>query len=186
MENLNSNSWIYKSSIPIPHNINDLLDLKPAHKDTIKMYGKEIELPRYQQSYGIDYKFSGKNHKAIDPPPELQYYWNYAKGLSQFDGHKFNQMFVNWYLDGSMYIGPHKDNEKQLIPNSPILSVSIGGSRTFRIRDNKNKIVKDIVLNNGDIIVMGGHFQKDYKHEIIKTKKLVNPRINITFRQFHE
>ena len=48
--------------------------------------------------------------------------------------------------------------------------------------------MKDITTKNGMVLVMGGNFQKTYKHEIVKMtgKKAENTgrRISITFRQF--
>lgn len=91
-------------------------------------------------------------------------------------------------MNGYHYIGSHADNEKQLVIGSPIVSISFGGTRTFRIRDKNKKIVKDFELKNKDIIIMGGTMQKEFKHEIVKVngqKGLnVDKRINITFRQF--
>ena len=118
---------------------------------------------------------------------------------------EFNQFLVNWYQDGENYIGSHADDEKQLIPNSPIVSITLcmGGTfdesgnfnlgnnlipRKFRIRDKNKKIFEDVETTNGLVLVMGGKFQKEFKHEIVKIagKKasLTGPRISITLRQF--
>ena len=71
-------------------------------------------------------------------------------------------------------------------PKSSIASISFGESRIFRIRDhNTKKIVKDIELKHGSLLIMGGDFQKEFTHEIPKTmKKNVGRRINITCRDF--
>ena len=51
----------------------------------------------------------------------------------------FNHVLINWYNDGSHYIGPHSDSEAQIVEDSPIVSVSLGQERTFRIRYKTNK-----------------------------------------------
>lgn len=75
-----------------------------------------------------------------------------------------------------------------MVPLSPILSLSFGATRKFRIRDKNDKIIKDIDLHDSDIIVMCGNMQKEFKHEIVKVSgekgAKVGKRINITFRQF--
>lgn len=91
-------------------------------------------------------------------------------------------------MNGLHYIGTHRDDEKQLIKGSPIVTISLGEERKFRIRENSIKIVKDVMTKNGIVLVMGGNFQKDFKHEIVKINvekgKKVNLRISITLRQF--
>ena len=76
----------------------------------------------------------------------------------------------------------------QLIKDSAIVSISIGATRKFRIKPKLFKIYQDYDLKSGDVIVMGGNMQKEFKHEIVKVtgKKaaLISKRINITFRQF--
>jgi alkylated DNA repair dioxygenase AlkB len=103
----------------------------------------------------------------------------------------FNSSLINWYMDGTHYIGTHADDERQLVPLSPIFTASLGATRLFRIRQKEDgKIVKDLYVKNGDILVMGGAMQKHFKHEIVKLSeakgKLLGPRISLTFRQFVE
>lgn len=109
---------------------------------------------------------------------------------------RFNSCLINWYLDGNHYTGAHSDDTKDLQPNSPIFSLSLGQSRTFRIRDKSPSLgaagaaastSRDIELSSGTLLVMGGRMQQHFTHEIVKitsSQKLVNPRINITFRCF--
>lgn len=41
---------------------------------------------------------------------------------------------------------------------------------------------KSIVLSQGDMLVMKGNLQKNWRHRITKTNAIVGPRIAITFR----
>jgi alkylated DNA repair dioxygenase AlkB len=96
----------------------------------------------------------------------------------------YNGLLVNWYTKGSDYIGYHSDDEKGL--NGNIWTISIGGTRRFKIQ-SKNRVEKDdytLDVSDKDVIVMCGEMQKNYKHSITKTKKLVEPRISITIRRF--
>ena len=48
----------------------------------------------------------------------------------------------------------------------PIFSVSWGGTRRFLFRDKpSDKVVAELVLKDGDLLVMGGLCQKTHKHE---------------------
>ena len=102
----------------------------------------------------------------------------------------FISALLNWYLDGEHYIGPHSDDETCMHELSPVFSLSLGQTRTFRIRDKfTNEAIKDIELRHLDFVVMGGAMQRFYKHEIVKVtgtkaKILFGPRVNVTFRCF--
>jgi len=182
-------SWIDEFTLPEKLDNVDfksLWDVHPKEYGLVKIYGKEIQTPRWQQTYGLDYKFSGVDHKALPIPEVFQPFYDWAINT---DYGPFNQMLVNWYQDGSHYIGKHSDDERQLVKGAPILSVSLGATRKFRIRKKKtNKIFTDILMPDGTVLVMGGNFQKEFTHEVPKIGgkkgKKVGPRINITFRCF--
>jgi len=163
-----------------------LWDLHPEEHGKVKIGGKEIDVPRWQQVYLQDYRFSGMNHKKKDLPKEFEPFYEYAKTV--FDK-RYNQLVINWYKDGKHYIGAHSDNETELIKNSSILSISLGETRTFRIRSSETgEIIKDFELQSGTFFVMGGNFQKKYTHEIVKVMgekgAKLGRRINLTYRMF--
>lgn len=93
----------------------------------------------------------------------------------------FNGVLINDYRDGIDYIGPHSDNEKTL-DRGIVAGISLGASRKFRIRDKQGKHVLDIKTQSGQLLVMDGNFQKEFKHEIPIEKKIKTGRISLTFR----
>ena len=185
---LSDNSWLDTFTLPLDVDFEKLMSLKSEERGKVFIYGKLRDVPRFQKTYNRDYSFSNVNHKAEPLPDEFKPYLDWAKSLSLYDGTKFNQVLINWYLNGLSYINSHADDESQLFPDSPILSISLGAERKFRIRDKQKKIVRDILLSDKMVVVMGGKFQKEFKHEIVKISgkkgELVGPRINITMRQF--
>lgn len=174
---------------PSKDGFQEIWDLHPEERSKVVIYGKEQTVPRYQKSYINDYSFSGAVAKADKLPVILK---PYLKWLNRLDYDNFNQFLLNWYENGENYIGSHADDEKQLIPNSPIVTITLceeGILRTFRIRDKKTKsIIKNVETPNGIILVMGGRFQKEFKHEIVKIggakAEKAGRRISITLRQF--
>jgi len=128
-------------------------------------------------------------------PDDLQLYLDW---FSEYhgNGNKFNQIVINWYEDSeNHYIGWHSDNVKQLIDNSPIVSITLGTKRPFSI---KNILTNEIDIFNPDhneYIIMEGNFQNEFKHAVLKkTSKKLTPitfsnnvppysRISITLRQ---
>jgi alkylated DNA repair dioxygenase AlkB len=164
----------------------ELFSLKPLEKGKGMMYGKITEFPRHYQSFDHVYNFNGASKEFAPMPDILAPLKQWINNVGYGD---FQETLVNWYNNGHDYIGAHADDEKDIKPQSPIVSVSLGATRKFRIRDKVNKdIMLDVDLPNGGIIVMCGAFQKELKHEIVKVNGAkglsVGPRINITFRQF--
>ena len=182
---LDKTSWVLQGKLPddVEFNFETLWNTKPEELGSIMMYGKRVTTPRWTQSYGKSYRFSGTEHTAKPLPAVFQPFLDWANTLGYGD---FHQTLVNHY--GPMHwIGPHRDNEGQLVPGSPIISISLGAERTFVIRDYQNKkIVKDLKMPDKSYLVMGGEMQKRYTHEVpkIKNAPAVDRRINITFRQF--
>lgn len=166
----------------------DLWKLCPTERGTVYILGNLIETPRFTRSYGVDYAFAGTVSEGYPLPDILVPLKKYIDNTFG-NGGKFN-VLVNWYPDGHSYIGKHSDDERQLVPDSPIISLSLGAERKFRIRRKGDKpdIILDLPLVNRKLVMMGGKMQKFFTHEIpkISGKKgsETGPRINITFRRF--
>ena len=98
--------------------------------------------------------------------------------------HDFNSVLLNLYRNGSDSNGWHADNEKELGMNPQIASFSFGESRFFHFKHRQIKTEKyKIELQNGSLLLMEGKMQSNWLHQIPKTKKSLNPRINLTFRK---
>lgn len=104
----------------------------------------------------------------------------------------YNCCLVNWYQPHH-HIGLHSDDERELNLDVPIVCLSWGGSRRFLLRpkpgtkDAKSK-VHEVLLRDGDILLMGGKCQQEFKHEIPKTRKMdgvVGNRISWTIRSLN-
>lgn len=204
---MSKTSWLDETRLPVDliageEKFQSLWELHPLEQHKIRMYGKLIDTPRFQQAYLRTYKFSGTQSNALPLPELFAPYFAWANNLGYGN---FNAVLVNWYADGSNHIGSHSDDERQLIENSPVATITLCQPsaadkkgftakltlRKFRIRDKEsNEIVKDILTSNGSVLIMGGRFQKKFKHEIVKiggeSAKKVGPRISITLRQFEE
>lgn len=190
---ITENSWLdilkLSKRLRRKDNFDELWNLHPEEKHQIRIHGKLIPVPRFQQSYLRDYTFSGTVSKSLDLPEEFQPYLRWAN--KQGYG-KFNQVLINWYETGANYISKHADSERQLVPDSPIMTITLTGEglpRTFRVRrKDTSKIIQDFETHHGMVIVMGGKCQKECTHEIVKTtgskSEKMAPRISITLRIF--
>lgn len=195
-------SWIWIEQQSMDVDFEYLWNLHPEQRGLIKIMGKEIETPRWQQSYGRDYRFSGMNHPALLIPEYLQAFVDCA---TQVVGVQYNSALLNWYKDGKDYIGAHSDDEKNL-SGDPIFSWTLYPNcgvgvvpRIFRIKNKTTKQRYDIKLQHGTLVIMGGKCQSTHTHEVIKVRKQDykdaniqehlagdQRRINITTRVFNK
>lgn len=155
-------------------------------QEKVKMYGKEINLPRETAWYGDkdkSYTFSGI---YLKPEPWTSTLVQIKEKIEKIAKVQFNSVLLNLYRDGKDGISWHTDAEPELGQNPTIGSVSFGGTRRFVLKHKQNKNLKsEIELTNGSFLLMAGKTQHFWQHQIPKTKKPVNPRINLTFRNIN-
>ena len=165
-----------------PSNVMEMLHLEtPWRQEYFTFYGKTIPQPRLVCLYGSeDYTYSGLKVPAQPTPPMIQ---DLQQIVEETVGSKFNSVLLNYYRDGQDSIGYHADDEPELGVNPTIAGLSFGSIRSLCFRHNelaKRNFVVD--QNHGDIVVMSGSTQTYWKHAILKTKRVVGPRISLTFR----
>lgn len=96
------------------------------------------------------------------------------------DMHAIDYGLVHYYADSNATISWHHDKEAL---NSNVYLVSVGGTRSFCLRDKETRQVLTFHLFDGDLFIMKTGCQDKYEH-CIKSVKLFNePRISVTFRQ---
>lgn len=162
----------------------ELVSLKPEHKGHVVIFGKTVEIPRYQQLFGnASYAFAGIEVKP--EPMDNEFLRKVLDFVNARETHHYSGILVNWYPDGDHYIGAHSDDERDLVKGAPIYSFSFGATRTFRFHEKKGgSKVMDVPLNDGTMVAMCGDCQKEFKHSVPKTKSCNNMRINLTVRAF--
>lgn len=148
----------------------------------VKIYGKEIMQPR--QIYGCgdsdikSHNYSGLKLELHPWIPELK---ADADRITDEFGFKPNSCLLNEYKTGQQYIGWHSDKEINKEYNNYVFTVSLGGSRKFKLRHKKTKEVIDVILDAGDLCIMAGKCQEIYEHSIPKCAN-AEYRISETFR----
>ncbi len=161
----------------------ELLSNTLWQQDKINVFGKTHLQPRLTALYGNEGKpYSYSNLKMLPHnwTPTLQKIKFYVESLVEAN---FTTVLLNLYRNGIDSNSWHADNEKELGINPIIASISLGAERNFQLKHINNTILKkNIVLENGSLLVMKGTTQQYWKHQIPKTSKLVGPRINLTFR----
>lgn len=155
----------------------------PWQHDEIKVYGKVYPQPRLTALFGNEEKPYSYSNITMYPNSWTPLLLTIKEKIEQTVKVSFTTVLLNYYRDGKDSNGWHADNEKELGPNPIIASVSFGAERTFQLKHNfllNEKI--NINLEHGSLLVMHGSTQHFWKHQIPKTKKIIDPRINLTFR----
>ena len=158
-------------------------DETPWEARNIVLFGKEVPQPRLACWYGdLAYSYSGI---TLDPRPMTPTLLEVKQRCEEAASTRFNSVLVNLYRDGQDSMGLHADDEPELGVEPIIASVSFGGERNFRLRHRQSKELQQISLASGSLLVMSGLSQECWMHDVPKTKKFVEPRINLTFRYIH-
>ena len=148
----------------------------------IKLFGKNIKIPRLQCWYadeGCNYKYSGKMLERNNWHPTLL---EIKSNVESITSQKYNSVLANYYRNGSDSMGWHSDDESMLDRDSAIASISLGQERPLYFKHKNKDISFAVKQTHGSLIVMEGETQKYWKHCIKKSKKLMKPRLNLTFR----
>jgi alkylated DNA repair dioxygenase AlkB len=154
-------------------------------QENIQVWGKLHLQPRltaWHGDSGTEYSYSGINLHASDWTPTLL---KIKADISLVTGCQFNSVLLNLYRDQRDSMGWHSDDEPALGRNPVIASLSLGATRTFKLK-HKTKPEQKILsldLTHGSLVVMGGNIQHHWQHSIAKQTRTIAPRINLTFRQ---
>ena len=154
----------------------------PWRQDNITVYGKSHAQPRLTALFGNEGKPYGYSNIVMQP-----HHWSplivfIKEEIEKICNENFTTVLLNLYRDGQDSNGWHADNEKELGRNPVIASVSFGAERVFQLKHNTLELKQNIVLEDGSLLIMKGTTQHFWKHQIPKTKKQIESRINLTFR----
>ena len=161
-----------------------LFDSIPWRQDNIKVYGKVYEQPRLTSLHSNNLSSYTYSSLTLQPQPmtaALLKLLNLIKKVSDYD---YNCVLLNLYRNGADSNGWHADNEKELGKHPQIASFSFGASRFFHFKHRHLKEERyKMELRHGSLLLMEGAMQEHWLHQIPKTKKQMEPRINLTFRK---
>lgn len=152
----------------------DLFDVVVRELDwqqgTERIRGNEVARPRLTAHLRAD-AFVG----------ELEVLRDVSAALSARYGVVLDRVGVNLYRDGRDSVAWHGDRVARDRPAATIAIVSLGQARAFRARPAAGGAALGFQLGHGDLLVMGGSFQRTWKHAVPKVAA-AGPRISVTYR----
>lgn len=164
----------------LPTDLTNQLQKEVVFKsETLKIYGKAVVVPRLVAYQGdLNYHYSSITHQATSFTTTVLSLKQSIEALTHFT---FNSVLLNLYNTGTDYMGYHRDNEPEL-DTSLIASLSCGATRKFKFKHKTTKQTVDVILENGDLLLMYA-CQHKWEHALPKSLKVKEKRINLTFRR---
>lgn len=156
--------------------------LHPEEFHEIKMHGRLVKTPRWQQAYGMNYYYAGRINRALPFPSQLAPLLGWVREIID---PRLNGLLLNWY-EGKRghYIGKHRDNWKNLVVGAPLVTVSAGEERVFRLRPRSGSEKRDFIAADGSVFVMPYETNLAWTHEVPHSTRCLGERVSITFRAF--
>lgn len=154
--------------------------------DQAVMYGKRYITKRKIAWYGdkeYSYTYSRTTKYALPWTPTLLDLKILVEGETQ---EIYNSCLLNLYHSGEEGMAWHRDEERELVENGPIASLSFGAARKFAFKHIKTGQQISKVLEHGSLLLMQGETQTHWQHSLPKSAKVDQPRINLTFRCMRE
>lgn len=152
--------------------------------DDITVFGKTYKQPRLTALFGETNQTYSYSNITMHPEAFTKNLLNIKSKVEKFSEEKFNTLLINLYRDGNDSNGWHADNEKELGKNPIIASVSFGEERPFHFKHRTITTERHkLILEHGSLLLMKGEMQHYWLHQITKTKRKIQPRINLTFRR---
>lgn len=155
----------------------------PWLQDDIRVFGKTHPQPRLTALFGNEGKSYSYSNIKMQPHPWFPLLQEIKSKVEKVSETNFTTVLLNLYRNGKDSNGWHADSEKELGNNPIIASVSFGAARIFQLKHNTIPHLKqNILLEHGSLLLMKGSTQHFWKHQIPKTSKKIDSRINLTFR----
>lgn len=150
--------------------------------DEAIMFGKRIVTKRKVAWYAdspFAYHYSKVTKTALPFTPELL---AIKHTIEKVSGERFNSCLLNLYHSGEEGMAWHSDAEKELQKNGAIASVTLGAERKFSFKHKMTGQIVSVLLEHGSLLIMKGATQTNWLHRLPPTKRVAQPRINLTFR----
>lgn len=146
-----------------------LLDNAPWQATTQVLYDKTVVTPRLVATFSRD---------GVPLPAPLE---AIRSALQQRYLRDFDSIGANLYRNGRDSVAWHGDRIARTVQDPLVATVSLGHPRRFLLRPRGGRTELSLLLQPGDLVVMGGTAQRTWQHTVPKVAS-AGPRISVTVR----
>jgi alkylated DNA repair dioxygenase AlkB len=148
----------------------NLLAGSPWQQRSRWMYTQDVTEPRLTAEYS---RVSLAPHSIMS---------EIAASLSRRYESSYRSLWMNLYRDHHDSTAWHGDRIGRITPECVVPVLSLGSARRFLIRPLEGGKSLTFQPASGDLIVMGGRCQVDWRHAVPKQATVSGPRISINFK----
>jgi alkylated DNA repair dioxygenase AlkB len=147
----------------------ELIACAPWEQRYRYMWGQRVAEPRLTAEY----------RDIAEAPQQLLHVVTDA--LAQHYGVAYRYLWLNLYRTNRDSTSWHGDPIGTVQETSTVPVLSLGGARRFLIRPADGGNSLSLTVASGDLIVMGGRCQRDWRHSVPKQATFAGPRISVNF-----
>jgi alkylated DNA repair dioxygenase AlkB len=177
-EQLGDGAWLIAASAWLggaDHLFGELHDGVPWRAERRWMYERKVEVPRLVAFYGSGEQLPHPELHTIRAALDEQ--------LRPVGAPPLVTAGLCLYRDGRDSVAWHSDRFADRSADDTVVAiVSLGTPRTLRLRCRADRRSRQYTLGNGDLLVMGGTFQRHWEHAVPKSTRCAGPRLSVQFR----
>lgn len=132
------------------------------------MYDRVVDEPRLTLEY-----------RDLAAAPEFLN--SIGEALSDYCGVRYDGLWMNWYRDNADGTSWHADRPANLPATAIVPVVSLGETRRFLIRPAAGGRSTAFTPAGGDVIIMRGRCQRDWRHSVPKQRTPAQARMSLNF-----
>ncbi|MCW2516673.1 MAG: putative alkylated repair protein [Mycobacterium sp.] len=109
-----------------------------------------------------------------------------AAAVSLYCGVPYDGIWMNWYRNHEDGTGWHADRPANTAPTASVPVLSLGATRRFLIRPAGGGRSTVFTPEGGDLLIMRGRCQKDWRHCVPKQRTPAGARVSLNFTSTHQ
>jgi alkylated DNA repair dioxygenase AlkB len=147
----------------------ELMATAPWEQRSRYIYARRVTEPRLTAEY-----------EDIGAAPQ-QLLHIITDALARHYGVAYRYLWLNLYRNHRDSTSWHGDPIGKIQETSTVPVLSLGATRRFLIKPARGGKSVSLAVASGDLIVMGGRAQRDWRHSVPKQATPAGPRISINF-----
>ena len=173
------------SGVPPPHGCRLTPVFAPEHQALFESLREEVIWTQHMRSrrtasMGVPYNYAGASYPVSPWHPAVR---ALGERVAEVVGFAPTNCLLNFYPTGRHSVGWHSDDTDILAPGTGVAIVSLGETRTLKLRCVVDGAFhyEALPLPGGSLLTMSAAMQADWRHAI-RREDTEAPRISLSYR----